>query len=77
MTVVNSSAFDYHDCYVSDDLAKQQLGALQAGQALNVPQALASNGVMSCTLTATPVEFGDPRHPVRVEGATDVVVRLE
>ena len=77
VTVVNSSAFDYHDCYVSDDLAKQQLGALQAGQALNVPQALASNGVMSCTLTATPVEFGDPRHPVRVEGATDVVVRLE
>ena len=77
VTVVNSSAFDYHDCYVSDDLAKQPLGALRSGQALNVPQASASNGVMSCTLTATPVEFGDPRHPVRVEGATDVVVHLE
>jgi len=77
VTVANSSAFEYHDCYVSDGLAKHPLGELQPGQTLNVSQALAANSVMSCTLAATPVEFGDPRHPVRVEGATDVVARLE
>jgi len=77
VTVANSSAFDYHDCYVTDHLAKQVLGALQPGQTLNVPKAIASNGVMSCTLTATPVEFGDPRHAVHVEGVTDVVVHLK
>jgi len=31
VTVANSSAFDYQDCYVTDDLAKQVLGALQPG----------------------------------------------
>jgi len=77
VTVVNSSAFDYHDCAVSDDLTTRALGGLQPGQTLDVPPAFAPNGVLSCTITATPVEFGDPRYPVRVEGATDVVVHLE
>jgi hypothetical protein len=77
VTVVNASAFAYHDCSVSDDLATHVLGALEPGRTLEVPRASASHGVVSCTLTATPVEFADPRYPVHVEGATDVVVHLE
>jgi len=76
-TVMNSSTFDYRNCSVSDGLARQDLGALRSGQMLDVPQTFASNGVVTCTLAATPVEFGDARYPVRVEGETDVVVHLK
>jgi len=76
VTVANSSTFDYHDCYVSDGLSRQSIGALRAGQTGDVPSAYLSAGFISCTLAATPVDFVEPRYPVDVQGSTEVVAHL-
>jgi hypothetical protein len=76
VTVANASAFDYRDCVFSDGLAREPVGALRAGQAIDAPSAYASSGFISCTLAATPVDFAESRYPVDVQGSTDVVAHL-
>jgi hypothetical protein len=75
--VANSSAFDYQDCYFSDGVSRQAAGSLRAGQTVDAPAVSSAGNFISCRLAATPVDFEDSRHPVRVEGSTDVVAYLD
>jgi hypothetical protein len=77
MTVANASAFDYRDCYFSDGLSRTAAGVLRMGQTLAVPAELSRGTFFDCALSATPVDFDDPRHAVRTEGTTELVVYLD
>jgi hypothetical protein len=74
VTITNVSTFDYRDCYLSSGLSREPAGSLGAGQTIRVAGASAST--ITCTLPATPVEFGESHYPVHVEGSTDVIAYL-
>jgi hypothetical protein len=77
VTVANSSAFDYHDCYFSDGLSRQAAGTLRPGEEVDAASGAARGTFVSCRLAATPVDFDESHHPVEVEGSTDVVASLD
>ncbi|HUK37471.1 MAG TPA: hypothetical protein VLV86_26320 [Vicinamibacterales bacterium] len=77
LTIANASKVDYRDCYFSDGLSRQSVGTLSPGQTIEASSPIGPTTFVSCTLAATPVEFGEPRYRVDVEGTTDVVAYLD
>jgi hypothetical protein len=75
--VRNVSAFELHDCHFPHGFSLEDVGTILPGQAVEAEQGQAV-GVpfFACTLSQAPVDFAEPRHPVRIEGSSLVTAYL-
>ncbi len=76
VTATNASRFEYRDCAIAGATSTQAIGVMRPGGSARTTAPLARDSVISCTLSATPMDFSEPRYRVDVEGTTQVAAPL-